>query len=185
MGKIKKFIFGGGDYGFLKADDLPAGPYKEFFASQGLKEFVTTGATGDTLNNHCGATAATNLALNFIHDDWQKIFARAYAMIGEGPALFIGHKVKRLFSSYKKKVKTRVYRSRDKIKKSIIRRRLSILLLANGLFDWHYVLCLGYRTYESGDDYLILADGWTKTLTYYKINAGSLLFSATVYDLII
>ena len=184
--KLKNFFAGDDDYGFLKADQMPAGEYRDVYASLALREgFVTTGQTGDYLNNHCGATAATNFARHYIREDWRKIFVNVYALIGNGPAFFISHKIKRYFKSHGLKLKSKIHFKTDKIKKASIRNRLSILLLANGIFDWHYVLCLGYRAYANGDDYLIIADGWTRTVSYYKVNRGSLMFSATTYDLII
>ena len=56
------------------------------------------------------------------------------------------------------------------------------LLLANELFDWHWVLVVGWHTYTGSECYVRIVTGWDQTSTYfYRIHDGSLAWSADQY----
>lgn len=56
------------------------------------------------------------------------------------------------------------------------------ILLANGIVDWHWIICVGYRDYSSGGKYMRIVDGWNDTtLKFYMCNSGSLWISASQY----
>lgn len=56
------------------------------------------------------------------------------------------------------------------------------ILLANAIVDWHWVICVGYRAYNSGGSYMRVVDGWNDTtLKFYLCNSGSTWISATQY----
>lgn len=184
--KFKKFILGHGDYGFLDTDQLPKGNFTDFYID-GLAnlEFITTSDNKDLAKNHCGATAATNLGHYYIRDlDQDSLFKKFYSEIGNGPVFFIAKKIQRTFKDLGKDVEYFSTRDLGEIKDALDQNHMGILLLANGLFDWHYVIVLGYRLYENEELYLIIMDGWTKDRRrFYKINSGSLLLSASFYKL--
>lgn len=56
------------------------------------------------------------------------------------------------------------------------------VLLADGIFNWHWILAVGYRQYNSGGDYMRIVNGWDNTIDiFYKVNSASVWISATKY----
>lgn len=184
--KVKKFILGHGDYGFLDLDQLPQGIFVEKYIDDSANlDYITTADNKDLAKNHCGATAATNLGHYYLRDlSFDLLFKKFHSEIGNGPVFFIPKKILRVFKDLGKDLDYFSTRDVEEIKTALYQNLMGILLLANGLFDWHYVVALGYRIYENGDMYLIIMDGWTKDRKrFYKINSGSLLLSASFYKL--
>lgn len=112
------------------------------------------------------------------------LFKKFHREIGNGPIFFIPKKIVRVFKDLGKDLEYFSTRNAYEIKAALDQNHMGILLLVNGLFDWHYVIVLGYRLYENEELYLIIMDGWTKDRKrFYKINSGSLLLSASFYKL--
>lgn len=171
-------------FGFIDKSLLPSGEYEEILITN-KREFLTTGETSHIGCNHCGATAATNVAI-YLDDqlDIMKTFMELYKMIGNGPVFFVPRKLKRYFSILNKDLKYCKVKDDVSIVKSINRKNICMLLLARGILDWHYVVCIGYRKYEDGRLYLIIVDGWTKDdIKYYKINDGAVMLSGTAFKI--
>ncbi|MDO5028754.1 MAG: hypothetical protein Q4E36_05760 [Bacillota bacterium] len=184
--KIKSLFLGRGDYGFLDEQSLPKVPFTEKFITGALdQKFIVTSDHNDIAKNHCGATAATNLGLLYLDKvDQSELFAAMYEKIGQGPVILIGKKISDVFKTYGKSLCYYRTRNLEKILAGLKDNSMAILLLASGIFAWHYVMALGYRIYEDGESYLIIQDGWHKNkFFYYKINQGSLLLAATIYKL--
>lgn len=83
-------------------------------------------------------------------------------------------------------------KSKDTYLKNIITRqknrirndnRVSVMSVGGyGFVDWHWILCVGYREYSNGGNYMRIVNGWDNTANkFYKINSGSLWISATEY----
>lgn len=184
--KFKKFILGPGDYGFLDASQMSKENFIDFYIDDLANlDFITTADNKDLAKNHCGATAATNLGHYYIRNlDQDSLFKKFHSEIGNGPVFFIAKKIQRTFKDLGRDLEYFSTREAYEIKAALDQNHMGILLLANGLFDWHYVVVLGYRLYENGELYLIIMDGWTKDRNrFYKINSGSLLLTASFYKL--
>lgn len=184
--KLKKFILGHGNYGFLDASQMSKDNFIDFYIDDSANlDFITTADNKNLAKNHCGATAATNLGHYYIRDlDLDFLFKKFHNEIGNGPVFFISKKIQRTFKDLGKDLEYFSTRNVNEIKAALDQNHMGIFLLANGLFDWHYVVALGYRLYENGDFYLIIMDGWTKDRKrFYKINSGSLLLTASFYTL--
>ncbi len=167
-------------YGFLTADKLPQGEFKEHSLSDRYP-WTTTGEFKTLAKNHCAAVCATNLTIFFrvTRDDPDKIFMDIYKYMGDGPKLKVDYAMKRYFKDLGYDFKLKKLRMDDEIKKSLEERKPVILLLAGSLANWHWVLVTGYRIYKD-DLYLRIIDGWHRLgKTYYKPNVGSkILFAA-------
>lgn len=56
------------------------------------------------------------------------------------------------------------------------------ILLENSLFSWHWVICVGWRTYTTGANYMRIVNEWDNTANYfYQPNVGSTWVSGTEY----
>ena len=179
------FLFNRGNYGFIDEYNMPKGYYKETLITD-AKDFIVTGDNKDIANNHCGATAATNVSLYYLKDvNSRNVFKDLHRLIGNGPVFYISRKLKRYFKEQNKDLYYRKIKSSSQFKSAIDNGNIIIVLLAKGIINWHYAVCIGYRIYEDGQFFLITMDGWNKNIKkYYKINSGSLLLSATEYKVI-
>ena len=73
-------------------------------------------------------------------------------------------------------------RTFEEIKNAINKKHPVGLLLMKNLFDWHWIMVVGYREYKSGQEYLRIVDGWNNTYNrFYKINNGSYCIRKTEY----
>lgn len=188
----KEFILGNGDYKFISNENMPLGKYSSKTISNiESVDWITTGYTNDLAKNHCGATAVTNLAIYYdkmgyemlkINDSKLETFKEIHKIIGNGPVLTIAQGAKKYFKARGYDLSKSSLNSFDEIKIAIDNNQIIGILLSNGIFDWHWVLAIGYREYENGENYLRIINGWNNTSDiFYKINSGALLFSATRY----
>ncbi len=180
-----------GGYGFISWGDMPSGIYSfDTIAKAGSTDWATTGEFNDIAKNHCAATAVTNFALYFANRGYSKLkidtvydtFVAVHKIVGNGPVMTIADKAKKYFSNRGYTLKTKAADDFPSIITAVNNDRPSGILLANGIVDWHWVICIGYRVYDSGGNYMRIVDGWHDTINmYYLINSGSMWWSATEY----
>lgn len=187
-------VLGNGRYGFVGSKDLPDTPYLSNTISQVDEiHWLTTKDTAQMANNHCGATAVTNLAIyhmtktnkiNLTKNDRLNLFKTIHQDIGNGPVAMIAGSAKKFFKSMGYVLTYKKVRNYYELKKAIDSDEIVGLLLANGLFYWHWVLCIGYREYKDGTSYLQIIDNWNNTTDrFYRIHSKSLWFSGTRYKI--
>ncbi len=186
-------IFGDGDYGFLNFKDMPKGEFSEKTIPLNDLEFACTGDFKDIAKNHCGAVCALNIVLILSQrepmlsagESTLEKFKEIHKIIGNGPASSIARGI----FKYAQKQGVRLgyqsdIKSFEDVKAAADRENPCGILLANAVLDWHWVTCVGYREYQSGENYIRIADGWSKTANrFYKLNSGSAWISATEYFL--
>ena len=184
--------FGDGDYGFYDWGNMPDGKYEHDTIKESTSTmWLTMDEVKDIANNHCGATAVTNLALYFrqrgnrnlkINDSKRSTFIEVHKIVGNGPKMTITENAVQYFSSRGYHLNYSDIASFFEVKRSIGKDHILAILLANGIFDWHWILGVGYREYDNGDEYIRIVNGWDNTTyKYYKINKGSLWFSTTQF----
>lgn len=189
-----KRVLGNGRYGFVGSKDLPEDPYISNTISRVDEiHWLTTKDTAQMAYNHCGATAVTNLAIyhmtkknkvNLTKHDRLNLFKTIHQDVGNGPVAMIAGSAKKIFKSMGYGLTYKKVRNYDEIKKAIDSDEIVGLLLANGLFHWHWVLCIGYREYKDGTNYLQIIDNWNNTTDrFYRIHSKSLWFSGTSYNI--
>ena len=189
--KNRAVIQGDGDYGFIDLGDMPSGKYT---SDTILYATSTDWAIMDEFNsiadNHCGATAVTNIALYYAKRGYSKLkinsrldtFKAVHKIVGNGPVMTIAGSAKEYFSDRGYTLKYSSVGDFSGIKSATTSDRPCGILLADGLFSWHWILSVGWREYTNGGNYLRIMDGWYDTVDrYYKINSGSLWISATEY----
>ena len=183
---------GKGGYGFYDWGQMPSGNYESrTISGASSTDWITTGEVSDLAKNHCGATSVTNIALYFNNRGYSKLkingdkcetFKKVHAIVGNGPVMTIAGDTKTYFSNRGYELKYSSVNSFDGIKNSVRNDRITGILLANGIVDWHWVLGVGYREYSSGDKFIRIVNGWNNTIDrFYKPGSGSLWISATEY----
>jgi len=161
----------GGEYDFIKWDDMPSGTY----TSGWLPFYGTTWAVmqdfEDIANNHCGATAATNIALYFAttvnpnikkNNSVRDTFIDLHSRIGNGPVLNFNNELKAYISSRGSTLNysAQLPNTFSEVKKAIGERRPLSLLLMGGPFNYHWIVGVGYREYDNGEKYVRVVTGW-------------------------
>lgn len=178
-------VCGDGDYGFIGWDNMPSGSYTAG---------VLTGASStvwakmsdydDIARYHCGATAITNMALyyatvgyNYLKiQDVDTTFAMVYSITGKGPKASITADAQEYFDNcgYTLAVSVLNATTFSNIVSAIGRNHPCGVLLENALFAWHWVVCVGFRQYNSGANYMRIVTGWSNSTRYfYSPNSGS------------
>ena len=191
------------DYGFRLARRMAEGDFRERRIAPEASRFVTTGDFMEEAKNHCAAVCATNL-LDIVQQklvpEWEKeevgaLFLRVHESMGDGPVFFFDRRLRRFFRKdfglrHHLTMESWKVRRFEEMKEALDAGLPCVLLLANDLFHWHWVLAVGYREYvsdpaEAGKEakgFLRLADSWQRTAdTFYRIGDGSRLLSARVY----
>ncbi|MGF7060657.1 hypothetical protein [Brassicibacter mesophilus] len=184
---------GDGDYGFIDLDDMPSGSYtSDTILSATTTDWAIMDEFDDIANNHCGATAVTNLALYFakrgetnlkINNSRLDTFKAVHKIVGNGPVMMIAGNAKEYFKDRGCTLSYSSVSNFSGIKSAIKNDRPCGILLADGLFSWHWILSVGWREYSSsGGSYMRIMDGWYDTVNrFYKLNTGSTWVSATEY----
>lgn len=189
--RVGAATYGDGDYGFVDWNNMPSGSYTADNLPMSGWSWVVTGDFNDIANNHCGATAVTNLALYFSSKGYSGLkkgsnrdtFIAVHNVVGDGPKMTIAGDAKTYFSNSGYSLNHSSIGTYDSYKKAIRAERPCGILLANGIVDWHWILGVGYRHYFTGDQqYMRIMDGWNRDVNrFYRPASGSLWVSATEY----
>lgn len=184
------FPTGDGDYGFIEWDDMPSGGYSEKRLPVSGVQWVQMNDYNDIAHDHCGATAATNLAMYFSNQGYfdlekgsaRDTFIAVHNIVGNGPIFELSGKVDKYFSSCGYNLSCSSVAVLDTLKDALDYDHPCDLLLADSIIAWHWILAFGYRDYYSGDFYIQIMDEWNKNIKrFYKLNSGSAWLSATEY----
>ncbi len=169
-----------GDYGFINKKDMPPGNYISGDLFLDAYNFTVTGDFIDLAKNHCGAVFTTNLFIflgglkSLSAEGLLDIFKKVHKIIGNGPVLFLSRKSRRLFYENEISLHYTRIKSTSEVKDIIQQNLPSGMLLMKSLFNWHWVMIVGYRAYENGDFYYKIMDGWTRDRErYYRPDSGS------------
>lgn len=160
-------------YGLVALETISQDPYVETtIPGCRYEDVVTTDLP--YAKNHCAATAIANLALYFanigkssaVSETPEKTLRSVYEMVGDGPILFFKKRAERYFRKHGEILSMHAI-SRAEISSATGRGHISVLLLKDGLFHWHWVLGVGERVYGSGRKYLMVMDGWHRSSPRY------------------
>ena len=99
------FPTGDGDYGFIEWDDMPSGGYSEKRLPVSGVQWVQMNDYNDIAHDHCGATAATNLAMYFSNQGYfdlekgsaRDTFIAVHNIVGNGPIFELSGKSRSIF----------------------------------------------------------------------------------------
>lgn len=183
---------GDGDYGFIDWGDMPSGNFSSNTIDDASStSWITTGETSDIANNHCGATAVTNIALYYAERGYDKLkindsnldtFKAVHKIVGNGPVVSITSGANKYFKDRGYSLSSSSVGSFNAVKSAVNSNQIQGVLLSDGIFNWHWILAVGYRQYDSGEKYMRIVNGWDNSIdVFYKIHSGSAWFSAQKY----
>lgn len=107
-----------------------------------------------------------------------------YGKVGNGPILMAPTHASRFFREEDRTLVVRSWIRWRAIPMEINAGRPCALLLRLGLREWHWVLCVGWRRYESGQLWLRLADGWHPQATFFSREHGASFVYAASFQLV-
>ena len=185
-----------GNMGIINSSALPSGSYtSKTITNAGSVTWTVTSSYKSIVKNHCAAVAVTNLALYFYKRGHYNLmvdtrrgrsiyetFVKVHKIVGNGPVMTIAGKAQKYFKDRGYSLKYSGANTTDAVKKAIDNNRPVGILIADGLFSWHCIICIGYRKYSNGAFYMQVVDGWNNsTSKYYKPHSGSTWMSGTQY----
>ena len=184
---------GDGDYGFIDWSDMPSGAYTADNIPFSGTEWVDMNDDFSKIDkNCCGAVASMNLALYFAnagHPALRKstdleTFKAVFSYIGKGPAATIAGGTQKYFAScgYELNYSTNINNVYD-LKQAISNDRPCGMLLMDGLLSWHWVIGVGYRSYNvTGNIYTRIVNGSKPDANrFYLWDNGSTYMSGSQY----
>jgi hypothetical protein len=182
-------------YGIKNEKDLPSGKYKErIIKSAASVNWAIMNDYNEIAKNHCGATAATNLALYFTRRGYTNLavknkkgqrskretFKSVHKYVKNGPQLFIARNTKKYFKKRGYNLKYSGANNLKSVKNAISKNRPVGILIAGP--QWHWIICVGYREYKNGKAYMRVVNGWDNTTKkYYQPHKGAGWVSGTQY----
>ena len=111
-------------------------------------------------------------------------FKEVHSIVGNGPTLFLAKNANSYFSNKGYGLEYSSFRSLEGLKKSIAEGKPIGFLLGAGVFEWHWVMTVGWIQYESGELYIKIVTGWDSSgYKYYKLGSGSCWLSSTAYTI--
>lgn len=180
---MKNIITGNSKYGFF--DAIPSDKIRKINKIDiSHYEWLVT-SDFKNAKNHCAATTSTNLDIFFNKINYfskQDIFDIHHSLIGNGPIIGFSKKTKTIINKYHNVESNMILIDKvNKIKKAVDNNKISTLLLSEALFNWHWVICVGYIELLDDSVIFIIIDNWNRFTRYYKPNKGSLFVSGNIY----
>lgn len=178
------------DYRFINWNNMPSGTYISDSLNYKEINWVKTRDLSYGIN-HCAAAAATNITLyyaslgysNLIKDNsTYHTFVEIHKRIKNGPVISIASKIRQYFNKNGYELHYSKLGSFDNLKKAIGKKRPCALILSSALINWHWILAVGWRVYDSGEKYIQIVDGWNGNATrFYKIDSNLPFVLSTQY----
>lgn len=181
------------DYGFIDWDDMPTGSYSgDTIQYASTTDWTRMDDYNSIADNHCGATALTNLALYFdrrgydgllVNNDTYDTFVEIHSRVGDGPELTIAPDAVEYFADYGQTLNyDTVSATFSNLKSAVGDDRICGMLLEDHIASWHWILGVGYRDYTNGSDYIRIHNGWEYEVDrFYRPGYGSAWHSLTEY----
>ena len=180
-----------GNFVFLTEADLPQSSYRCDNVPLSDISWATTSEFNEHAYYHCGAVCITNLCLYFVSRGRRNLFVKndksatfdaVHSFVGNGPKLTVAYAARRFFRTRYYRLKHRQVKNFSEFAEAIAADRPVALLLAESLFNWHWVVALGWRKYESGEIYLRIVNGWENSSErFYLVQGKDRLAAATAY----
>ncbi len=119
--------------------------------------WLCCGDFSDVAKNHCHAVCVCNL-IHFLFPECVISFEEVHNIIGNGP-VFTLRKLKKLCRHSSLSIRCNKLYTEEDVKTSLSSGEPCIILVANHLCDWHWILAVGFA--ESDEETLLrIVDGW-------------------------
>lgn len=184
------------NYGFLASIDLPSGYFWwDIIDNAKNVDWAIYDDYNDIAHFHCGAVAVTNIALYYatrgytslkVDNSKDKTFEAVHKFVDNGPMPTIAGYAVEYFASRGYTLNhcevSNVTSTFSGLQSAIQNNRPCAILLADAVFNWHWVVCVGWRSYGGNLNYMQIVNGWENTVDrFYMGNNGSLWISTTEY----
>jgi hypothetical protein len=180
----------GGSYNFIDWNSMPSGTYSSGYIPFGGTTWAVMSNYNSIANNHCGATAATNISLYYAHRGYSNLkkngsiydtFVDLHGRIGNGPAMTIASDLKDYASDQGYNMKSSSVGSFSGLKTATTNDRPCGVLLTVAINNWHWVVSSGWREYSNGDCYIRCVNGWEDSANNFFLWKTSNVWSITQY----
>lgn len=171
---------GDGNYGFYDWDEMPSGDCEfDVIREWSSTDWITMGEVSDIGEDHCAATAVTNLALYFANCGYTNLkintnretFAEIYSIVDKGPVMTIASQTVAYFRDRGYTLYYSMVSNFSGYKTAFANNRPCALLLKDALLAWHWVIGIGYREYTTGEQYIRIIDGWNDNhMRFYRVD---------------
>ncbi len=134
--------------------------------------WLCCGDFAETAKNHCHAVCVANL-LRYLFPERKISFGEVHDIIGNGP-IFTLRKLKKLCRCRQLPLITKKLRSADELQAALSCGEPCMILVANHLCDWHWILAMGFAE-SDGELFLRIVDGWHADCEHWypvKKNSG-------------
>jgi hypothetical protein len=183
---------GKSNFGFIDKSSLPTDNSPTHVNLPSLDtttDWAITSSYSSYAKNHCGATAATNIALylansspSLLINNKDETFKAVHGVVGNGPLMTIANGLKKYAKNQEVTLKYSGASGKSGVTKAIDDEKPVGMLLSNGLLSWHWVVVVGYVKYSNDDIYYRIVNGWDDTSEkYYKPGKGSRVMATTKY----
>lgn len=162
-------------YDFMYENALPKQDYSDIVLNVAPEiQWSITGTYSEKAHNHCATVCLMNIYKILAAqgklkrktakaaDSDADLFEKVYAIMGNGPVVAMISKGRRFFNSMGCPAKIQRVKSSRYIEEKIKNNIPVAVLVTGGLFKWHWIICVGVRTYADGSRYLIIVDNWNK-----------------------
>lgn len=150
---------------------LPQGIYQDFVLPHLNMDWATTYEFAFMAKRHCAAVCVCNGRLYLSGGKKKELFPAIHGKIGNGP----------VFSLRKAQpwLQRRNLRSYEELKAALASGHPCAILMANHIWDLHWVLAVGWREYDDGPCYIHIHDGWHSSADrWYRLDKGAEWLSA-------
>lgn len=178
-------------FGFIDLMDIPPGDYSSGKLAYDKIDWAVTKDYIDKAKNHCGAVLVTNLALYFsakgynnllVNNSKDDTFVAVHRIVGNGPIISLTKKARKFFNERAYALEYEGVKSYKDMKDAIDKGQPLGLLLSSGIFNWHWIMVVGWKEDTSQRSYLRIVDSWNRTdERFYKVDSGSRLWLARKY----
>ena len=169
---------------------MPSGAYSSGYIPFGGTTWAVMSDYNSIANNHCGATAATNISLYYAKRGYTNLkknnsiydtFVDLHGRIGNGPAMTIASDLKDYASNQGYTMKSSSVSSFSGLKTATSNNRPCGVLLTVAFNNWHWVVSTGWREYDSGNSYIRCVNGWENSANNFFLWKTSNVWSLTQY----
>ncbi len=188
----------GGTYDFIDWNSMPSGNYSSdwlpfagtTWAVMDDYTYKTNPINNKVVDDHCGATAATNLALYFATQGYSNLkkngsvndtFYDLHNRTGNGPVLMIAGSVSSYATSRGYTINHSSVASYSAFKTAIGNSRPCGILLTAAIDNWHWIVGVGYRDYTSGGNYVRVVTGWENSANNFYLWGSPATWSISQY----
>ncbi|MBO4497949.1 MAG: hypothetical protein J5739_07075 [Lachnospiraceae bacterium] len=187
---------GSGGYGFIPISMMPTGGYSYNIVSgtSGV-DWADMDDYNDIAHGHCGATTVTNMALLFanrgysnlkVNNNKRDTFIAVHDIVGNGPQYSIAYDTIDYFEERGYALDFNTVGTQTQYISAIDNDMPCEILLAAGVFDWHWVLGVGYRSYNIDGFFMQVNTNWgTGINTFYKPGgSGAVWIDSSAFEII-